>query len=337
MAVLRAVVMASVGIILAMEGFAYMTFAWAQVLAWLATAIGFNILLWRPEAYALRFKGIGEVLKFGGHMMGIGGVNALNQRLSEMSLGSIVGLAGLGYYTRASSLPAQLYNNVYAAGSSVIFSRLSQDLRESGDFHENYLRFMRLILGLLWPMMFGLAILAQPVIHLLYGPKWQATATLLSLLTCASAILVAVGMSNEVFILRRETQRQLKIESVRSVLGIGLFVGGAMISLTMAAAAKVAEALIAFILYYKPMVRLVGAPGSALPRVYVESAIVTLPAILPALVLMISSNWSPTTSLPLALSAILAGILGWGGALWWRDHPIAAEALRFIRTRRTGN
>jgi O-antigen/teichoic acid export membrane protein len=183
-------------------------------------------------------------------------------------------------------------------------------------------------------MMFGLAILAQPVIHLLYGPKWQATANLLSLLTCASAILVAVGMSNEVFILRRETKRQLKIESLRSILGIGLFVCGAMISLTMAAAAKVAEALIAFVLYYKPMVRLVGAPGGALPRVYVESAIVTLPAILPALALMLYTDWSPKTPVLLGIGAILAGIVGWSLTLLWRNHPIAAEVLRFIRTSR---
>ena len=33
----------------------------------------------------------------------------------------------------------------------MLFSRLSQELRQNGSFHETYIRFMRLILGLLWP------------------------------------------------------------------------------------------------------------------------------------------------------------------------------------------
>lgn len=333
MAVVRAAVMAVVGVVLARQGYAYMTFAWAQVAAWAATSIAFNILYWRPEAYGIRFRGIGSILSFGGHMMGISGVNALNVRLSEMSLGSLAGLAALGFYTRASSLPTQLYQNIYGASSNVIFSRLSHDLRQGGEIHSSYLRFMQLILGFLWPLMFGLAILAQPVIHILYGEKWQASAGPLSLLTCAAAVLVAVGMSNEVFILRRETQRQLKIEITRCVLGIGLFVAGAMISLTMAAAAKVGEAIIAFLLYYKSMDRLVGAPGGALPRMYVESAIVTLPAVVPAFALMLYTDWSPETPLPLAAGAVLLGIAGWAVTLHWRRHPIAMEVRHFVTAR----
>lgn len=336
MAVLRAVVMAAVSIVLAMQGFAYMSFAWSQVLAWFATAIGYNILLWRPEAYALRFKEVGAILKFGSHMMGISGVNALNQRVSEMSLGSILGLSALGFYTRASSLPTQIYQNIYTASSNVIFSRLSQDLRNGGDFHENYLRFMRMMLGLLWPMMFGLAILAQPVIHLLYGAKWQATANPLSLLTCASAVLVAIGMVNEVFILRRETKQQLRIEIVRAVVGIGLFVAAATISLTMAAFAKIAEATLAFLLYYRPMHGLVGGPRGALGKVYIESAIVTLPAVLPALALMFYTGWSPLTPLSWAGAAIAFGIFAWALTLFWRRHPIAAEAMHFVQVRFPG-
>ena len=44
MAVVRAVVMAVVTLVLAYNGLAYMSFAWAQVAAWLATSICFNII-----------------------------------------------------------------------------------------------------------------------------------------------------------------------------------------------------------------------------------------------------------------------------------------------------
>lgn len=333
MSVLRAVVMAIVTIVMAWSGYAYMSFAWAQVLAWLATSIGFNIAVWRPDVWRLRFSGIRTVLSFGSQMIGISGINQLNTRLGEMTLGSLLGLTSLGLYSRASSLPQTLYANVFGAGSNVVFSRLSSDLRDNGSIHETYLRFMRLLLGLLWPMMFGIAILAQPVIALLYGAKWQAAATPLALLTIAAAITVAIGMTAEIFILRHQTSRQVRIEIARAIFGYSIFAAGAMISLTVAAGAKVVEAIFAFLLYRKPMIELLGGPTSALRRTYGEGLIVTAAAVLPALLLMIGYRFSPETPLPQIAAAIVAGIILWLVILIKTRHPIYLEGARLLAKR----
>ena len=108
MSLIRAVVMALATIGLAWLGFAYMSFAWAQVLAWVATSIGFNIAAWRPDVWKLRIKGIRAILQFGAQMIGISGIGQLSSRACEMTLGSLIGLTGLGLYSRASSLPTVL-------------------------------------------------------------------------------------------------------------------------------------------------------------------------------------------------------------------------------------
>lgn len=333
MAVLRAVVMAVVTIVMAWLGYAYMSFAWAQVLAWLATSIGFNIAVWRPDVWRLRFIGIRTVLQFGTQMIGISGINQLNTRIGEMTLGSLLGLTSLGIFTRASSLPQTLYSNVFGAGSNVVFSRLSSDLREHGEIHETYLRFMRLLLGLLWPTMFGIAILAQPVIAILYGAKWQAAAAPLALLTIAAAITVAIGMTAEIFILRHQTSRQVRIEIFRAFFGYSAFTAGAMVSLTFAAAAKVAEAAFAFLLYRKPMAELLGGPNGALRRTYLEGLMVTAAAVLPALLLMIWYDFAPDTPLPQIAVAIVAGVIMWLALLIKVQHPLYLEAARLIAKR----
>lgn len=331
MEVLRAVVMAATTVILALKGFGYMSFAWAQLLAWAATATCYNVRVWRPDAWRLRFRGIRSILHFGTQMIGISGVSQMSMRAGEMTLGSLLGLSQLGLYNRASSLPTTLYANIFGAGSNVIFSRLSRELRETGGMHQTYVRFMRLILGFLWPMMFGLAVLAQPVIHILYGAKWQAAATPLALLMIAAAITVSIGMVSEVFILRHESGRQVRLESFRAAAGFVMFAGGAMISLTAVALAKVAEALLAFLLYRRPMDRLIGDGAGKLRLVYVEGLLLTAAAILPALLLMARTNWSPTTPLPLIISAIALGIILWGVLLIVRRHPIAEEASQAFR------
>lgn len=331
MGVLRSTVLAGMTIILALKGFGYMSFAWAQLLAWAATATCYNVRVWRPDAWRLRFGGIRSILHFGTQMIGISGVSQMSMRAGEMTLGSLLGLSQLGLYNRASSLPTTLYANIFGAGSNVIFSRLSRELRETGGMHQTYVRFMRLILGFLWPMMFGLAVLAQPVIHILYGAKWQAAATPLALLMIAAAITVSIGMVSEVFILRHESGRQVRLESFRAAAGFVMFAGGAMISLTAVALAKVAEALLAFLLYRRPMDRLIGDGAGKLRLVYVEGLLLTAAAILPALLLMAWTNWSPTTPLPLIISAIALGIILWGVLLIVRRHPIAEEASQAFR------
>jgi O-antigen/teichoic acid export membrane protein len=330
LAVVRAIVLACVTMLLAFQGFAYMSFAWAQVIAWLTTTICYNIIVWRPDAWRLRFKGIRSIVHFGAQMIGINGVSQLSARGGEMTLGSMLGLTSLGLFTRASGLPTSLYSTVYSAGSDVIFSRLSRDLRETGELHHTYLRFMRLILGLLWPMLFGLAVLAQPVIHILYGAKWQAAATPLALIAIAYAVTVGIGMTSELFILRHETRRQVRIEGLRAATGFLMFAGGAMISLTAAAAAKVAEGVLASILYRKPMMQMIGAPQGELRRVYLEGLMLSAAATLPALALMTWMHWSERTSLVAVVSSTALGGVLWLVLLFHRQHPIAVEFMRVL-------
>ncbi|GAA4000653.1 oligosaccharide flippase family protein [Sphingomonas humi] len=334
MSVVRSAMIALVTIILAWLGFAYMSFAWAQVLSWVVTSICFNIALWRPDVWRLRFTGIRSIVHFGTQMIGISGIAQINTRLGEMTLGSLLGLGQLGLYSRAASLPATLYSNVFGAGSNVLFSRMSIELRETGSFDRTYLRFMRLLLGLLWPMMIGLAVLAQPIIAILYGAKWQAAATPLSLLMIASAISVAIGMTAEIFILSHRTREQVRIETFRAIFGYAAFAAGAMVSLTIAAAAKVAEALFAFLLYRKPMRELVGGERGALRRAYGEGLLVTLVAVGPALLLMLWSGFSPATPIGLIAAAIGAGVAAWAFLLVWLQHPLFQEAARAYRLAR---
>lgn len=328
--VLRAVVVATATAILALIGFAYMSFAWAGVIAWLVTGLSYNILVWRPDIWRFRLKGARSILHFGAQMIGISGVGQLSTRAGEMFLGSFLGLTSLGLYSRASGLPTQLYSNIYGAGSNVIFSRLSRELRETGSIHETYLQFMRIILGLLWPLMFGLAVLAQPIIHLLYGAKWQAAATPFTFLMLASAVTVAIGMTSEVFILKRDTPRQVQIEGVRAAAGFLLFVAGAAVSLTTAAGGKLAEAILASLLYRKPMGQLLGGQPGDLRRVYFEGLFLSAVAVLPSVGLMCWTAWSPSTALGSIITCSVIGGMLWSLIIVRRRHPIALEVARLF-------
>lgn len=322
--VVRAAVLAVSTILFAWHGYAYLSFAWAQVIAWSVTSICFNIIVWRPDVWWIRFDGTKRILSFGFQIIGMSGLAQLGARAGEVALGSLLGLANLGLYSRASNLPATVNANIFA-GANVIFSRMSRDLREQGQIHTTYLRFTRMLLGLMWPMLAGIAVLSQPAIAIIYGEKWQAAAQPLAYLALATAILGIVGLASEVFILRHETARQVRIEAVRTVFGLTFFVGGAMISLPFAALGKLVEAVVVALLYLRPLARLVAGPPGAFRKMLGEALLLTVFAVFPALVLMVWNDFSPHTNLLHIVISVLLGVLLWGGILIHRDHPLAVE------------
>nr|WP_314445854.1 oligosaccharide flippase family protein [uncultured Sphingomonas sp.] len=332
--VIKAIVIFSVTISFAYLGFAYMSFAWASVLAAAATAICYNVACFRPDVCKPRFVDFRKLVHFGIDMIGVGGLNQLSSRAGEMALGSTLGLANLGLYTRASSLPTTLYLNVYGVGTNVIFTRLSQDLRDRGEFHQTYFRFMRLLLGALWPAMLGMAILAQPLVNLLYGPKWLGAATPLALLMISTGVTLAIGMSTEVYILRHETRKQAKIETFRALFGLILFLIGSAFSLTLAALAKVLEVVIAYFIYRKPMDELVGGRPGDLESVYRESLFLAVAACLPSGVLALIFRNSPKTPLDLVFGSVALGVLLWCLLIIRLRHPIVDEVGKVLSVRR---
>lgn len=334
---LKAFVMFSVTIVFAYLGFAYLSFAWASVISALVTATAYNVVCFRPDIWKPRFVDFKKLVHFGIDMVGVGGLSQLSARGGEMALGTLLGLTSLGLYTRASNLPTTIYVNVYGVSTNVVFSRLSRDFRERGSFHETYFRFMRLLLGVLWPAMLGVAVLAEPLVHVLYGSRWQSAALPLALLMCATAVTLAIGMSAEVFVLRHQTRKQAKLEAARAVLSLALFIGGALISLPMAAAAKLAEVLLAYLVYRRLMDDLVGGPKGALEAVYAEALLLSTGAIAPPLVLMIYRDWTPSVSLLEMFAAVASGMMIWCFLLVLRQHPIIEEAKILLRpiTRRS--
>jgi O-antigen/teichoic acid export membrane protein len=182
-------------------------------------------------------------------------------------------------------------------------------------------------------MLLGLAILSNPVVVLLYGAKWQAAALPLAFLTLAYALTAAIGLASELFILRHQTGRQVKIEAVRSTVGFLAFAAGATLNLQLAAAGKVVEALVALFLYRSVLGELLQSPEGALRKVYQESVLLTLAAVSPSLILMLGTGFSATTPISLILGSVVIGIVLWALLLLKLKHPLMDELHRLIKSR----
>lgn len=329
--VVKTAVTAASTILFAWLGFKHMSFAYAGLLSVIVSVTIYNLLCWRETVYRPRLAGYRQILTFGLQMVSINGFAQLNNRISELALGSWLGLAALGLYSRASNLVGQVQSNVYGAATSVIFVKLSMEFREKGHFHGSYLRALRVLLAIMWPLLLGMAVLSGPFMNLLYGEKWLGAALPLTLLMLAFFVVLGIGMQWQVFVLRKETALQTRIEAIRATAGVLMFAAGSLISLPAAAAARLLEAIVAYFLYRPHMDRLVGISRGQLDRTYGEGLALALTAVLPSLLLMLWSRFDPRTPLLLIVAAVALGVVLWAALLMRLKHPVIDEVTIFWR------
>lgn len=315
----------------ALAGASYMSAAYGVLCAALAgTALtaalgrhhisfGLSRAHWRP------------ITTFGFQMMSVSGVATMTGKMSDLLLGRILGVTALGLYGRASSLNDMIFNNLYGTATRVVFVQLSKDYRERGDWRGTYLRSFAMITAFMWPVLLGLAILARPVIMLLYGERWLPAALPLSALMVAQFIGVAFGMNWELFVLRGETGRQARYEVTRLVLGIPIFAVGCLFGIVAAGMSKIFDALIGLFVYYPHVNRLAYLKGGEIPQIYWTSAVLTLVAVVPSAGVMTIYGWSPHTPLALITGAVLLGIAFWLIAIFAMRHPLRDEMVLLAR------
>ena len=131
--------------------------------------------------------------------------------LNELALGRLSGLPALGVYVRAANLSNMIWDNVYGSLTRVAFTQLAEDNRQGKPLGDTFLRTLQLVTGFLWPALCGIAVLSQPLVHILYGAKWHPAAAPLSCLMISQAISLSYGLNWELFVINNETGRQVRI------------------------------------------------------------------------------------------------------------------------------
>lgn len=313
---------------LAWTGHSYMSAAYGGAGGALFGAIAFNLVAPHHASLRITFRGWRDVARFGLQIMSISGLATLATRLSDLILGRVLGIAALGIYSRASMTTSMIFENVYGTTTRVAFTKLARDFRETGELRPTFLRAIELILALMWPLEIGLAILSPPAIYLFYGEKWLAAALPMSLLLVAQVIVLSYGMNWELFVLRDQSGKQSKLEFIRTLCGFAIFTVGCQFGLAGAALGKVGDASAGYLLYRNHVRSLADLRGNELGRVFVRSALLTVVATAPALLLMIVTRWDPRTPILWMLGAVLLGMITWGGGLVVLRHPLVEEAAR---------
>lgn len=310
--------------------FGVISLAYANVVG--TTVLTLFLCLYGREFLRLRFQIIEwrRVLGFGSQIFVASGLVNLSPRIGEIVLGKALGLSALGLYTRANNLCNLIWVGLHPIIARVVLVDFARVYRSEGNLRERYIATVTIVTGLLWPAFIGLAVISKPLIIFIYGVKWVGVAPVLTLLSVASAILVMSTVAWEVCTVTGNVGVQIRIESIRLIVSLGLLICGALISLEAVAFSRVIEAIVTFFLYRRQLGRLTQTRLIDFAGAYIKGAVLAFGAAMPAVVIFHSVGGAPNQGIYILL-AITSGALAWCALLPVTRHPLAGEISAIAR------
>ncbi|MBU1086831.1 MAG: MOP flippase family protein [Candidatus Omnitrophica bacterium] len=136
---------------------------------------------WRPN-FLFSKQAIKEIFHFSANITGFNIVEYFARNIDYLLIGKFLGAGALGFYTLAYKImlyPLQNVSNIIGGVMFPAFSRIQDDLEK---VRINYLKMIRAISLVTFPLMLGLFVLAPEFIRVVFGPQWTPVIPIVKIL-----------------------------------------------------------------------------------------------------------------------------------------------------------
>ena len=301
-------------LLLVWRGYGYLSLVWAALAGTLAALL--ISLRFRPAAmpWLPGWRGMGRLLSFGALSTGAGVIDEAGVAAPDLIIGKLIGVTGVGMFSKAMGALNVFNQLITSAISPVIFPLYASHAHTGGDLRQAYLTTVSYMTALAWPFFGFLAVLAQPIVHLLYGDQWDAAVPLIRIMSLSCAVYSMFSMARYLFVAMGEVKAQAKLDTLAVPVRVIAVLLAAPFGLPSVAWAVVAGALFRSWLTFACLARLTGLGWMDLLLAVRRSALLTAltlagPLLVSAL-LPIRPEHGLTTVLVAAVSTALLWLLG---------------------------
>lgn len=227
-----------VGIILAYEGFG----VWALVAQQLTNQCTITVILWftvkwRPKLI-FSFERIKGLFSYGWKLLISSLIDTLYTNLRSLIIGKIYNPQLLGFYNRGEQFPSIIVLNIDGAIQSVMLPTLASHQENKKRVKDMVRRSIVTSSFIIFPMMVGLGVAAEPLVKILLTDKWLPCVPFLQI-SCASYALYPIHTANlQAINALGRSDVFLKLEIIKkiigiSILGVSIFYGVYVIAIGM--------------------------------------------------------------------------------------------------------
>ncbi|QAV23176.1 lipopolysaccharide biosynthesis protein [Proteus hauseri] len=202
---------------------AYLGFGvWALIIQILSFSLLNTILLnislpWIPKKRFSK-RSFSYLFGFGSKLLLSSLIDTIYNNLYQIIIGKIFSANQLGLFAQANNLSYTPSMALTSVIQRVTYPMLSHVQNNKVEFDSIYLLTLRLTALIVFPLLIGLGIIAQPFILIILGESWSYTATLLSILCIAYMLYPIHAINLNLLQVKGRTDLFLKLEIIKKVL-----------------------------------------------------------------------------------------------------------------------
>jgi len=324
---------AVVGIGLALRGFGVWSLVWSSVLGSALKSLTLAVMgwsHWRPMFHFVP-RETRRFVHFGAYQMGEKSFNLAGQHLDKLVIGYLMGPGPLGYYElayRFIARPYQIINSLFTRVAFPVFSAVQHDRNR---LRKGYLELIEALGAVTIPVYFAMFALAQPMVGVQLGPRYEITVGLLKILWIVGLTFSIVSPAGALLLACGRADIGFYVNVTRTVLIMGgVWIGSHWGLHGIAWSIVVVVVVVMFPIQAYIRWMLVGMGwGEFLSRLWPFAAA----AAVASAACVAAHRWIPWPSdlIELGMMAPLAGLI-YFALLWWRARPRIERIIRLVRS-----
>lgn len=222
--IFSAIISGVIGIILAYLGFG----VWALVAQQIINQISITIILWftlkwRPRL-VFSITRIGSLFSYGWKLLVSSLIDTLYMNLRSLIVGKVYTSEMLAFYNRGDQFPQIIVSNINGSIQSVMLPTLSLEQDNKKRVKELVRRSIVTSSFLLFPLMIGLAVIAEPLIKILLTEKWLSCVPFMQIF-CLTYALWPIHTANlQAINALGRSDIYLKLEIIKKIVGTTILI-----------------------------------------------------------------------------------------------------------------
>lgn len=325
-AIVSLVLSGCTGMWLAFHGYGYWSLAWQQLVFIAASAaIKYGFTRWVPTL-PVDFSPIRRMFGFSSKLLLTNMLTVVSQNVLIFIFGKLLPIGVVGLFNQANKWNTMGHSFVSNTMAQVAQPVLTNAGDEAGRRQRVFRKMLRFTAFVSFPLMLGLALVAQEFIVVTIGEKWLPAVPLLQMLCVGGAFIPLHTLYQNFIISRGRSDLYLRCIALMIVLQIGI---------TLALASQGIGAMVAAFAALNAVFTLCWHVAlSRIERFSLWHALKdTMPFALIALAVMAATHfatlWTDILWLRLAARVVLAGVL-YVGVMRVLDVTVLRECLQFI-------
>lgn len=211
---------AVIGISLAYLGYGIWALVFQQIINLLfSTIILWLTVEWKPKL-KFSFNRVKKLYSFGWKLLVSSIIDTLYNNLQQLIVGKVYSSSDLAFYNQGKQFPSLIVNNINASIDSVLLPVISNEQDNKDKVKSMTRRAIKISSYIMWPLMIGLLVVAEPLVRVILTEKWLPCVPFLRVF-CLSFAFYPIHTANlNAIKAMGRSDYFLRLEIVKKIVGL---------------------------------------------------------------------------------------------------------------------